>query len=228
MDALSELTTLRGEILKDIGDAARAGNAAAILSATQKLQRVESLLQRWRQLSVEAEMLTGTIPEGDYGCPVEVHAQVRPRERAMLQKQPGESTMNREVCSEIRIGFIRRLREQGIELRPYANKTIFISRTSKRIGIAVATERQPDRWFLGLASSAFDVAVLLCQRSAGTLLEVCLPEEFFSSFGQALSISGGQLKFNVTRRGSDDYLLQIPGTTGVDLSPYLSNYLPLK
>jgi hypothetical protein len=120
-------------------------------------------------------------------------------------------TSGREHGVAIRGSFLERAGKMGLKLRPYRG-AIYLSPKGKRIGIAVATEVNRDRWFLGLREGGFDAAVLVCARDAGSPIDVCLPTSFFEKFEKFLSRSGGQVKFNVARRDGRT-ILKLPGRT---------------
>jgi hypothetical protein len=86
----------------------------------------------------------------------------------------------RENGREIREVFLKKLLQTGISLQQVKGETIYRAKSGEKVGIAVATERQPDRWFLGLPEGGFDHAVLLCQREGGDVIEIRLPKGFFA------------------------------------------------
>jgi len=124
------------------------------------------------------------------------------------------------------VDFLKRVSEVGVDLR-HVRGSIYETQSGRKVGIAVATERKPDRWFLGLPLQSFDHAVLLCKRDTGDTFEICLPNNFFDEHGDNMSQSGGQMKFNVARRGNG-YAILVPGTDGVSVSKFLGAYSLLK
>jgi hypothetical protein len=125
-----------------------------------------------------------------------------------------------------RMAFLEKAYENGIDLQNIRG-SIYQTKSGRRIGIAVATERKANRWFLGLPQNGFEDAVLLCKPDSGETIEIILPKDFFNEYGGKMSKSSGQVKFNVARRGSS-YVLLVPGTDGVSLSKYLGDYLLLE
>ena len=122
--------------------------------------------------------------------------------------------------------FLNELAEKGIHLRQMKG-TIYETQSGQRIGIAVATERKPDRWFLGLPLGGFDHAILLCERETGDTVDFWLSKNFFDDYGNNMSHSGDQMKFNIARRGSG-YVILVPGTSGVSSSTFRKDYMLLK
>jgi len=218
MDALSDLQKEKDKILSTISRAASEGKTELVLAESGKLEKVELLLSRHGQIILELEELKGE----KVSPPVSTNGinQGTPEKNIVLHSTRLASS--RELGAKIRNQFLRKLEGEGIHLQLIRGKTIYRTESGKRVGIAVATERQPNRWFLGLPVSGFDHAVLLCQRENGEIIEVRLPETFFMKYGQAMSESKGQLKFNIVQRGSG-LLVQVPGTDGISGTPYASD-----
>ena len=122
--------------------------------------------------------------------------------------------------------FLKKAVKNGIHLE-HIKGSIYETQSGYKVGIAVATERKPDRWFLGLLLESFDHAVLLCKPDTGDTVEIFLPKKFFDEYRNKMSRSGGQMKFNVARRGSG-YAILVPGTDGVSASKFLGDYSLLK
>jgi hypothetical protein len=196
----SRLQDRRAALLQGIGAAATSGDSKNLLRLTEQLRQVELLISRIDSLAAEAEAFLEVRP----GTP-KSEAPIR-----NLQLETTEPRIpGRGYGAEIRAAFVRSARERGLDLAPLRG-AVFSTDGGQRVGIAVATERQRDRWFLGLPEDGFDAAVLLCQTNAGKVLEVCLPNRFFERFRSVLSKSGGQVKFNVVRR--DGHLfVTLPG-----------------
>jgi hypothetical protein len=114
----------------------------------------------------------------------------------------------------------------GIHLE-HIRSSIYETKSGRKVGIAVATERKPDRWFLGLPVESFDHAVLLCKPENRDTIEICLPKNFFDEYGGKMSQSGGQMKFNIARRGNG-YSILVPGTDGVNVSKFVGDYTQLR
>lgn len=219
MDLMVTLNQLKAETLEKIAKSAKDGDSGLVLHASESLDNIEELIGRLKQLAAEVDTLQAKIKEiGTVRA--SIVSQFTPK-RNSTERTNVKSA--REAGRELRAEFINKLASKGINLRPYKGETIFMTKSGKRVGIAVATERQPDRWFLGLPSDSFDHAILLCKRDIGEVVEVRLPSEFFSKHGNKLSQSKGQLKFNVLRR-RHMYVVQVPDTEGVDPSNFSKDY----
>jgi len=216
MNAMDTLDKEKVELLVQIAKAAKEGRSDVVLSASEKLGKVEILINRYNQIVTDIESLQGKAGNSGTIKPAKAI-----QERPMIVRTDIKSA--REYGREIRETFLKKLTGSGIELQQAKGETIYKTRSGEKVGIAVATERQPDRWFLGLPVGGFDHAVLLCKREGDEVIEIRLPKAFFSKYGNDMSQSKGQLKFNVSRRGNV-YVVQVPKTDGVNPLTFSSDY----
>jgi hypothetical protein len=223
MDALGTLRQEKTELLEKISTAAKEGKSEIVLSASEKLRKVEILINRCEQLEVEIADL-----QREGGLQMNTETANQNRMKPISHPIPRTSVKSvRENGREIREAFLKRLLQAGVSLQQVRGETIYKTKSGEKVGIAVATERQPDRWFLGLPEGGFDHAVLLCQREGGDIIELRLPKGFFAKYGSALSESKGQVKFNISRKGNV-YSIKVPGTDGVNPTTFSSDYSFLK
>jgi hypothetical protein len=217
MDALTELQNEKNEILSAISKAASEGKADLVLVGSEKLEKIENLISRLGQIVTELDGLRSGNPQ------ISQHKTRRIVTGPVNELRSSQMVSSREHGEKIRDEFLSKREAEGIHLQLIKGKTIFRTKSGKRVGLAVATERQPNRWFLGLPVGGFDHAVLLCQRENGGVIDIPLPEKFFEKYGNKLSQSKGQLKFNVVNRGSG-LLVQVPGTDGINGKSFASDY----
>lgn len=217
MNALEQLNREKDQVLSRISEAARKGRAEEVLKDCARLEQVESLIHRYAGLVHEIDNLSrsneamSTPPlnktlSGHCGTP---------------SGKEGPKT-GREIGRTIRKAFVDKLLHSGIELRQTKGAT-YKTPSGSRVGIAVATEQRPDRWFLGLNKGSFDQAVLLCHSETLGTLEICLPRDFFAKYGDRISTNNRQMLFNVVRKGNVFSIL-VPGTDGVSTSEFLGKY----
>ena len=190
-----------------------------MLAESEKLEKIKNLISRHSQIISELEGLRSGNPQ-----------MPQQKTRRIVtgpvdESRSSQMLSSRELGEKIRQEFLSKRQAEGIQLQLIKGKTIFRTRSGKRVGLAVATERQPNRWFLGLPDGGFDHAVLLCQRENGEIIDIPLPEKFFEQY--TMSQSKGQLKFNVVNRGSG-LLVLVPGTDGINAKSLASDYSFLK
>lgn len=217
MGTLTELQNEKSKILLAISKAASEGKTNTVLAESEKLEKIESLISRLKQIVSELEGLRSGAPQ------TAQHKTRRIAESTVSESRSKQVVSSRELGERIRSEFINRRKAEGIHLQLIKGKTIFRTRSGKRVGLAVATERQPNRWFLGLPAGGFDYAVLLCQRENGEVMDIPLSEKFFKKYGGNMSESKGQLKFNVVNRGGG-LVVQVPGTNGINGKSFASDY----
>ena len=217
MDALAELQNEKNRILSAISKAASEGKTDLVLAESEKLEKIKNLITRHSQIVSELEALRSGKPQ------IPQQKTRRVVTGPVDESRSSQMVSSRELAEKLRNEFLNKREAEGIHLQLIKGKTIFRTRSGKRVGLAVATERQPNRWFLGLPVGGFDHAVLLCQRENGEVIEIPLPEKFFAKYGNEMSQSKGQLKFNVVNRGSG-LLVQVPGTDGISGKPFASDY----
>jgi len=217
MDTLTELQNEKNNILSAISQAASEGKTDMVLAESEKLEKIKNLISRHSQIISELEELrSGKSPMLEQ----KTHRIVA---RPIDESRSRQMLTSRELGEQIRNEFLSKREAEGIHLQLIKGKTIFSTRSGKRVGLAVATERQPNRWFLGLPVGGFDHAVLLCQSENGEVIDIPLPQKFFEKYGREMSESKGQLKFNVVNRGSRLFV-QVPGTDGINGKSFASNY----
>jgi len=217
MGTLTELQIEKNKILAAISKAASKGETDTVLEESEKLEKIENLISRYQQIISELQELRSGTPQTTQPKTPRIVA------TPVSGSRSAQMVCSREIGEQIRSEFLRKLEAEGIHLQLIRGKTIFRTRSGKRVGLAVATERQPNRWFLGLPAGGFDHAVLLCQRKNGEVIDIPLPERFFDKYGRKMSQSKGQVKFNVVNTGSG-FFVQVPGTDGVNEKSFTSDY----
>ncbi len=206
---LDRLQAQRAASLAAIATAANSGDAAKVLELTEQLRRADQLLLQHDSFIADVEALLDSS----------THQVSRPSQSPTSGNGTSIQATGRGHGIEIRSGFLKKAMGKGLKLHPFQG-AIYKTPRGVRVGIAVATERQPNRWFLGLGDGGFDAAVLLCQTKGGRTLDVCLPRAFVQSHRAHFSRSRGQEKFNVVRR--DGHLhLTIPGVGHVPIDQHV-------
>ncbi len=216
MDTKEKLMREKAMLLGQIAESAQRGESEEVLAAGEKLSKIEHLIKRYENLLRDISDLNSA--DSQPGAFRKIGSSSQPSNS--INFVPG-----RGIGKEIRMDFLLKVSKQEIHLGQRSGSTYETS-SGRKVGLAVATERKPDRWFLGLPVG-LDQAVLLCQRENEDVADICLPKNFLAEHSGKMSKSGGQIKFNVTRRGNG-YTLLIPGTNGINVSKYVGDYSQLK
>lgn len=145
MDVVTQLLDEKTELLERIAEAAKRGDSQEVLARGEKLEKLESLICRYENLVRDISSLD---PRGSGPSVVSPLPEHRGTQNGR-ERKGRHSTSGKGVGKTIRSAFLEGLSEKGIQLRQIKG-TIYETQSGQRIGIAVATERKPDRWFLGL------------------------------------------------------------------------------
>lgn len=163
------------EALADAKTAAEVGDTTALANATRRAEKAQTLAAQVKKLELEVERLRAPEPQ-----------QARTNGSIVGElsaKAHGEQRRRRWVA------------EHAPSLK-HEKGQIYRGESGARVGIAFATERQPNKWFLGLPAESFDEAVLLCETEEGDLDAFLLDERFLHEYGALLTRSGAGVKFN--------------------------------
>jgi len=222
MDIDNQLVNEKTKVLKQIAESAQRGKSEEVRVAAEKLNRIESLMERYQELLRDIASLE--TPDNKTKPTSYAASTVWSTEDEDLGNVGDQS--GKGAARAIRTVFLTKAERFGVHLA-YVKGIIYGTPTGRKVGIAAATERNADRWFLGLPSDGFDEAVLLCRPKTGDIVEIFLPKSFFDEHGRRMGRSGSQIKFNVSRRGSD-YVILVPGTGGVNVTKFIGAYSLLK
>ncbi len=223
MDLKSRLAGIKRKVLRKIEHAAASRHTRLVSSLSALALRAEEdeeLLAKIERRIAAYESEIGSDEPRDLG--------------SILDLIRGESRLTRTAKSRgrgnsgeiARQQFVKAGKERGYSLKQASGVT-YQTTMGKVVVLPSATEQRPDRWFLGIADERPDVVVLLCQKEEGALLEFIIPSAMISKVWRDLSRSGGQVKFNVSRTGSD-YWLVVPRQGKVRLNDCLGTYGCLK
>jgi hypothetical protein len=219
-EVLEMLQELKADTLESIRQAAAKGDSQRVLVATHRLAEIEDLLMRQEALREEIQELLSR-PDGSSASPPLAQAP-----RPILQTSPARQVRSGESARERgnrrRLEFVRVLASKGRALTQIRG-ALYRNSHNNVVGVAYASERKKDGWFLGLPASEFEHAVLLCETAGERVFAVCLPKSFFHKYGPHLSESKGQMKFNVRLRAGQ-YVMTIPDVGTVGLDEFVDKY----
>jgi hypothetical protein len=200
---MNELNNEKDNLLKKITEHARNGNTSLVISDSSRLKALEEIIIA--QINVIERFGRWKNSKGNNE---DIPKEYLNQEGARMPISERKSAIAKG--NEVRKKYIEELEiNHGIRLTPIKGKTIFSNENNNRVGIAYASEVNPNRWFLGLPENGFEHAVLLCEDNSKNLKACILPNAFFQEYGKFLSRSNGQLKFNIQKR-YDNYFVIVP------------------
>ncbi len=194
---------------------------------------VEGLVKAVRSLPKEdkAKVIIHFLEDNDVREFLSIRLFGSPKEQEPAEHGPHPSNAPviaaatpKEMAMRQRMQYVLELKKSGIQ----ADQTSSVwAKTPSGLWLAIpfATERRPNRWFLGLPENELHqrigqtVVVLLCQSASGDVLDFVLPPTKVQEMVPKLSKSSGQLKFNLKKVG-DRYMLVIPNDSPVDVSEF--------
>lgn len=217
-DAFTKLVRLRERAREELETAMKAGQMSGVIKFARIIKEADEALQG---MTLAVERIAGRLEtDQDVSAP----APQQPSSPSSSAKRSW-----REQGNACRDEYLRGLRTKGIELRRLRGR-LFQTASGKRVGISYASERQPDKWWMGLPDEHYDIVILLCQTSTGETLDFVLPPDFVNKVWDRLSstnkASKKQREWHVHRSGPN-YELEPKAGLG-HINSYLSKLDPVK
>lgn len=217
----SKLLKIKSIALAKIEEAAKTGDTESIIANSKIIEEIERLAKKTKEIIISVEFLEKKM-NTDLNLEISKN-NFEPE----ISIPNGDIFTSRQRGKQKREFFIKKLREKNIQLNPFSGETIFSDEKGKIIGIAFATERQPNKWFLGLPERDYDAITLLCERENGVVLNFVFPRDFCIKYKDNFSKSKGQMKFNVVNRHGS-FLLLLSGVMNPDITKFVDYYETLK
>jgi hypothetical protein len=201
------------------GDTTEVIRLSAILRELDEIQQLEQTLQSRKARAMDAmntcpSTAEGAVPLAEVSMLSEstVLSRIVAREEGLAGRSRAKGKLERDK-------FLKDVRSHGKHLIPIRG-TVYHNSHGQRIGLAFATERQSDRWFLGLKDENFVTIVLICEDVNHTVRRFVLPPDFCKRISKDLSRDQlGNVKFNVYREGRS-YFLSIVGQN-LEITKYI-------
>lgn len=223
MFTIQDLPTMKETILEKIKTAARNADIGAITQWSKAAEQCEVLIRE----STDLESRVRNFVDGLWAKPED--ARTSPKEHFESQSPSTKRSISpKREGAMARDKWVRMLSTKHIPLTGHDKRY----HTAKGVSVGIAFANELDRpqlvnkWFLGLKDEPTDVAVLLCRDKEGNLHDFIIPVSELGSSWDALSRSGGQVKFNIHRR-KNEFLLSIPGGEPMSVTKFIGNLRPL-
>lgn len=219
-----EIEKIKKRQMKALKKSVEAGDVHTIVLHTKIVEDVEYMLNRYIDLENSFKHLENKIKSFQTNKALPTESFSTQLSDSAIQDKP---LSNREIGALKRHEFVRDIKLHEDFTLLESKGAIFSTNSREAVGIAYASERQQNRWFLGLPDSDYYAFVLLCQPKIGGMKRFILPRDFYQRIRNHLSEKNNQLKFNVSKRKSR-YYLSIPNMGNIDISDYLENYVPFE
>jgi len=204
MDLQFRINQIKNERLRKIKEAATNSDTDSIISNSKILEEVERLEKKLNEISNTLDNLESYTFEITNEKNIE---EVSAKERGNIRRN--------EFIEKIKTIGINLIQKRGV---------IYKINDGRLIGIASASERIPNKWFLGLPGNNYDHVVLLCENSKKEVLSFILSKDFYKKYENNLSSdSNGQIKFNIYLRNGK-YQINIPQTGNINIDEFIDKY----
>jgi hypothetical protein len=229
MELEERIGRLKTKHLKKLEQAARTGDTAAIVRSAAIVEQIESLHKQIAEaknslLALEHDQLVPPMTrQRSDAIGVERAAFTKVAENISSQ------TLGAKLLGKKRrLDFLGYAREKGVSL--VLDRGIRYRKGNKLVGIASASERISNRWFLGLPSDNYAAIVLLCEpkNANGSCVRFILGRELYSSIEKLLTKDvNGQLKVNVSKE-YQNYFLKVPRREEINIDSCIDSFESLR
>lgn len=219
MDLNARISHLKKFTLKRIEESAKKGNTASIFLDTTKVQELERLEKKLNELVTALDKVENSAD------PFLTSENSFPQLLNNIDATKQQLTP-KEIGRIRRKEFIQELHKLGIQLYR-TDECVYKTRTDSIIGIAYASERRPNKWFLGLPIKSYHAIILLCEKKNGTILRFILPGEFFNGKKEYIRNDDGNFKYNIVFR-NEEFHIRIPKVGKANVSEFLNNYASIE
>lgn len=221
MNLKNRLENLKVKILAKIGEAAKKGVTEEITEGARIIEEIERLIKKCEEISYNVDTLEKRVDS-----PNNMNKISTTQMDDILISEKSEYLSPKKKGKAYRDRLIYELEARGISLF-HVEGTTYKTKKGGLVGIAYASERISNRWFLGLPSNDYSSVILICESKKGNFLNFILPEDFLRKNIKKLSRDDyGQIKFNIFLKGGH-YYLRIPNEENVNIDNFQNNYLAL-
>lgn len=210
--------------MKVLKKSVEVGDIHTIVVQTKIVEDVEYMLNRYIDLENSLKQLENRIKSFQTNKALPTKSFSRQPSDSLNQENP---LSYREIGALKRREFVRDIKNIYDITLLESKGAIFSTENGLVVGIAYASERQQNRWFLGLPDSNYHAFVLLCETKLGQMRRFILPSDFYQRVRNHLTVKNNQLKLNVSKK-VNSYYLSVPNMGNLEIFDYLENYIPFE
>ncbi|MFP4548744.1 MAG: hypothetical protein ACLFQM_11490 [Fidelibacterota bacterium] len=219
MQLLSEINQLKNKLLKSISENAQNGNTEETVKFSkilQELNEIESSYDYIEKKFINLKKMHDNPTYDDSSNQTNQNTNhiwnnknknLSPKAKGKLKRQ----------------NFVKRAKEEGVTL--YHKKSVkYFSQKNDLIGIATATERASNRWFLGLPKDDYDCIVLICEDKKEITTTFILPRIFTSKYNDMFSYDKkNQIKLNIIKSNNQFYI-SMPEVENIEITKWIDDF----
>lgn len=218
MDIINKIASLKNATKIKIEDALKNNQTGFIVAAAKDLDLLERLekqaedikhsLEQFEQQNKETKNFDG------YSAPKRISNKIR------LQ---GDKTF-KQIGKEKRQAFIEEANKKGIILT-LEKGLLYRNNSGGLVGIAYASERSENRWFLGLPNKEYNTIVFICENNFLKKTYFIFPSTFCKKYKDKFSTDKKryQCKFNISCKNGM-YTLTIPDIKPIAINEYINKF----
>jgi len=226
MNQCEKAEELKKKVLKAIEEAAREGNTSWVMAYSKLVEDVERILEKCKELDTAIEVVESKFQKVTSAKDVE-NKEAAVDMLSSFNLSDAYLSDDREL-SKIkskphRKKIIRELQRLGLNVVDGLGATVR-TQSGELIGIPYASERKPNRWWLGLPNREYFAIILACEKENGDIINFILSNDFIKKYEEHFSQdSKGSFKFNLVYRGGR-YLLSLKEINDVVIDSFKESF----
>jgi len=205
MDIIDQILSLKETIKKKIENALNNNNTENVIACAKDLDLISRLEKQYKEIEIAVISLDRKVK----------HNIDTPQKTNKSYKQVGK---------EERSLFVQEANKKG-KILSEERGPLYKDNLGRLVGISYASERKPDRWFLGLPNRKYQNIVLICKNEFSERKYFILPYVFCTKYQDKLSTDkeAKQIKFNVLMKNGI-YTLIIPDSKSITINEYINKF----
>lgn len=205
MDTINKMLSLKETVKTKIAHALKNGNTETIVAAAKDLDLLGRLEKQYREIETALISLT---------------------QKVTLNMETPQNTNKsyKQIGREERKIFIQEAKKKGIILSEEKGP-LYRDKLGGLVGIPYASERQPDRWFLGLPNKKYHNIVFICKNDRSERIYFILPYTFCAKYQDKFGTDKKtkQIKLNISLKNGI-YTLIIPDSEPITINEYIDKF----
>lgn len=205
MDIIDKILSLKEIIKTKIEDALNNNNTETIIACAKDLDLISRLEKQYKEIETAVISLDRKVTL-NIDTPQKINKSYK------------------QVGKEERSIFIQEAKKKG-KILSEERGPLYKDNLRRLVGISYASERKPDRWFLGLPNKKYQNIVLICKNEFSERKYFIFPYAFCAKYQDKLSTDkeAKQIKFNVLMKNGI-YTLIIPDSKSITINEYIDKF----
>ena len=205
MDIIDKILSVKELIKTKIENALNNNNTETIITCAKDLDLISRLEKQYKEIETAVISLDRKVTLN-------------------IDTPQNTNKSYKQVGKEERSIFIQEAKKKGKHLSEERGP-LYKDNLGWLVGISYASERKPDRWFLGLPNKKYQNIVLICKNEFSERTYFIFPYAFCTKYQDKLSTDkeAKQIKFNVFMKNGI-YTLIIPDSKSITINEYIDKF----